>query len=147
LKESLQPGTTGFFEQHTGPHHIGSCKGARVEYGPIDVSLRRRVDHSFNPMLTDQTFDQALISNIPMHKCIPGMRLDRFEICEIARVFQRIEIHHLMATLNNQATYKVRPDESRPSGYEDSHLMTLFEVQSSSSRESYNLFAPVFATS
>lgn len=61
-----------------------------------------------------------------MHKCMLDMRLDRLEICEIAGVFQRIEIHHLMAALNNQATYEMRPDESGPSCYEDSHLRTLF---------------------
>jgi hypothetical protein len=79
---------------------------------------------------------------------MPGMGLDGLEICEIAGVFQRIEIHHLMAALHNQATHEMRPDESSPSGYEDSHLRTLFEfeVRGTSSRASYNLFAPVFAT-
>jgi hypothetical protein len=52
---------------------------------------------------------------------MPGMRLDRLEIFEIAGIFQRIEIHHLMAALNNQAMYEMRPDESGPAGYEDSH--------------------------
>jgi hypothetical protein len=28
-----------------------------------------------------------------------------------------------MAALNNQATYEMRPDESSPSGYEDSHTI------------------------
>jgi hypothetical protein len=56
-----------------------------------------------------------------MHKCMPGMRLDRLEICEIAGGFQRIEVYHLMAALNDQATYQMRPDESGPSSYEDSH--------------------------
>jgi hypothetical protein len=72
-------------------------------------------------MLPEKTFDQGLISDVPMHKGMPGMSLDRLEICKIAGVSQRIEIHHLMAALNNQATYKMRPDESGPSGYEDSH--------------------------
>jgi hypothetical protein len=78
---------------------------------------------------------------------MPGMGLDGLEICEIAGVFQRIEIHHLMAALHNQATHEMRPDESGPSGDEDSHLTALIEVRRSSSREPYNLFAPVFATS
>jgi hypothetical protein len=121
LQKSLQACSTGFFKQYAGPHYIGPCKGSRVENGTIDVSLSRSIDHSFNSMLTEETSDQGLISNVPMHKCMPGMRLDRLEICEIAGVFQRIEIHHLMAALNNQATYEMRPDESGPSGYEDSH--------------------------
>jgi len=72
-------------------------------------------------MFTKETFDQGLISDVSMHKCMPGMGLDRPEICEITGVFQRIEVHYLMAALNNQATNEVRPDESSPSGYEDSH--------------------------
>ena len=61
------------------------------------MGLRRSIDYPFNPMLTKETFDQGLISNVSMHKCMPSIRLDRLEICEIAGVFQRIEIHHLMA--------------------------------------------------
>jgi hypothetical protein len=133
LQKSLQAGTTGLFKQHAGPHHIGPCKGSRVKNGPIDVSLRRNIDHRFNSMLTDETFDQGLISDIPMHKHMSGMGLDRLEICEIPGVFQCVEIHHLMAALNNEATYEMRPDESGPAGYEDSHLRTLvgFEVRGS----------------
>ena len=78
-------------------------------------------------MLTEEPFNQDLISNVPMHKCMPGMRLDRLEIGEIAGVFQRIEIHHLMAAVNNQATNEMRPDESRSSGYKNSHLEILLD--------------------
>jgi hypothetical protein len=149
LQKLLQAGTTGFFKQDAGPHHISPCKGSRVKNRPIDVRLRRSIDHPFNSMLTEETFDQGLISNVPMHKCMPGMGLDRLEICEIAGVFQRIEIHHLMAALQNQATHEMRADESSPAGYEDSHLRALFglEARDSLPHESYNLFAPVFATS
>ena len=131
MQKSLQAGTTGFFKQHAGPHHISLCKGSRVENRSIDVSLRRSIDHPFNSMLTEETFDQGLISYVPVHKRMSGMCLDRLEICETAGIFQRIEIHHLMPPLNNQATYEMRPDESGPSGYEDSHLRTLvrFEVR------------------
>ena len=111
------------------------------------MGFRRSIDHPFNPMLTKKTFDQGLIANIPMHKYMPGMRLDRLKISKITGVFQRVEIHHLMAALHNQATYEMRPNESGSTGYEDSHPTTLFEVRRSSWRESHNLFAPVFATS
>jgi hypothetical protein len=121
LQKSLQSGAAGFFEQHAGSYHVRPCEGSRIEYRAIDVSFRGSIDHPFNPMLTDETFDQRLISNIPMHKCMAGMRLDRLEICGIAGVFQRIEIHHLMAALKNQATDEMRPDKTGPSGYEDSH--------------------------
>src|ERR1044071_8392954 len=123
LQKSLQAGTTSFFKQHAGPHHIGSCKGSRIENRPIDMSLRRSVDDPFNPMRTNETLDQGLIANISMHKCMPGMLFDRLKICEIAGVFQGIEIHHLMAALRNQTTDEMRPDESSPSGYEDTHTI------------------------
>ena len=125
LQKSLHPGATSLFKQYAGSHHIGLCKGSRVENRSIDVGLGRSIDHPLNPMFTNEAFNQGLISNIPMHKCMPGMRLDRLEICGIAGIFQRIEIHHLMTTLNNQATNKVRPNESGPSGYEDTHLRAL----------------------
>ncbi|GDX89485.1 hypothetical protein LBMAG45_13410 [Nitrospirota bacterium] len=60
-----------------------------------------------------------------MHKGMPSMGLDLLEIGEIAGVFQRIEIHHLMTAWHNQATDEMGPDKSGPAGYEDSHLKTL----------------------
>jgi hypothetical protein len=58
-----------------------------------------------------------------MHKCMPGMRFYRLDICAIAGIFQGIEIHHLMTALHNQTTDEMRPDESSSSGYEDSHTI------------------------
>ncbi len=84
-------------------------------------------------MLTKKTFDQGLIANIPMHKCVSDMRLDCLKIFKIAGIFQRVEIHHLMAALHNEATYEMRPNESGSTSYEDSHPTTLvrFEVRGS----------------
>jgi hypothetical protein len=84
-------------------------------------------------MLTDEAFHQGLISDIPMHKYMPDMRLDRLQICEITGIFQCVEIHHLMTALNNQSTYEMRPDKSGPTGYKDSHLRKIlrFEIRGS----------------
>jgi hypothetical protein len=39
-----------------------------------------------------------------------------------------------MTALNNQATYEMRPDESGPTGYEDSHLRKILRVEVRDSR-------------
>ncbi len=121
LEKSLQAGATSFLKQHASPYHIGPGKGPRIENRPIHVGLRRGIDHPFNPVLTEKPFDQGLIANVPMHKGMTGMGLDRLEICEVAGIFQRIQIHHLMAALHNQATDEMGADEAGSAGYEDSH--------------------------
>jgi hypothetical protein len=71
LQKSLQTGPTGFFKQHAGPYHIGPRKGARIENRAVHMGLSRSIDYSLNPMLTNETLDQRLITDVAVNESIP----------------------------------------------------------------------------
>ena len=88
------PVAAGRFEQAERADDIGLDKGRRSRDGPVDMGLRREMDHSVGFELAEEGLDCRPIADVGMHEAVAGMSGDIAQGFERARIGELVDIEN-----------------------------------------------------
>jgi hypothetical protein len=85
------------------------------------VRFRGAVDHSLDPVISQQRRHHRLVANVTLVERIPRMPLEILHIRRVARIGQRIKIDYLVPFLYDKPTDKMGTDEAGSAGDQQLH--------------------------
>src|SRR6185437_16440340 len=91
----------------------------RTRNRPIDMALRRKMNHRARSMLSDEPSHQLRIADITLHEGIVRIASQRVEIRRIACISQLIQIHHRPEVLREPVQNEIRADKASPAGHKN----------------------------
>ena len=112
-------------QERQSAHHVGLCKCERILDGAVNVALCGKVDDAVDLLVLHQLVERVKIADVHLHKLVVGLVLDVFEVGEVARVCEFVEVNYLIIRVFvNEEAHNVASDETCAAGDDDVfHIM------------------------
>ena len=82
----------GSLQQRECSHNVGTCKGERVFYGAVHMTLGSKVDDTVHLLLLHQLIEGVEVADVHLHKLVVGLILDVLQIGKVAGIGQLVEV-------------------------------------------------------
>ena len=108
-------------QQMEGADDIGLDEILRAMDRTIHMALCRKVHHRTRPMLGQQPLHQRTVADVPLHKDMAGIVLERSQRLQIARIGELVQIDHRLLMPSHPVQHKISADETGAACDENSH--------------------------
>ena len=95
-------------------HYIGLCEGEGVLNRAVHMAFGSKVDNAVNLLVLHQLIESLEVADIHPHELVVGLILDIFEVCEVARIGEFVEVDDaVLGILVYEQPHNVRANKTR----------------------------------
>ena len=115
-------------QQRQSTHHVGLGEGERVFDGAVNVALSGEVDDAVDLLVLHQLVERIKVADVHPDKLVVGLVLNVFEVGEIARIRQLIEVDDVVlgVLVHKQAHYVASNKACTTSNYNCTFHIAIF---------------------
>ena len=104
-------------QQAQSAHHVGLGKRKRVFDGTVHVRFGCEVDDAIDFLVLHQLIERLEVADVHFHELVVGLRLDVFEVRQIACVGQFVEVDDVvLGILVHEKAHHVASNEACAAG-------------------------------
>ena len=108
----------GDVQQHLRAQDVGSNEGAGIVDTAVDVALGGKIDDS-GDSAANRDPDRLSVADVPFDEAVTRIALDLFEVCQVTRVSEQIEIDNARVGIGlQQIANEIAADEAATAGHQ-----------------------------